>query len=325
MTSKNIVPANEWPFREVLSDEQSRDLETVDAYITNVEPKETNNVIKFIQRYLPPLEGLEHCKRIRRSVISEKGKCSAISLDALESLVREHDMTKEIKPAVIRLSKHAPKNRQQYEAWKHLWPMTFREDTRNDPKFTLEELEAIKEHMKQLIDNSCGQMRARIVDPSGKVMAEESDTRAETVHPLHHAVMNCIDTVGFKEREMARLVGSNRPKRKAHQISDELETLEDFQSTSEATGALTEEPSKAAYLCTGYDIYITHEPCAMCAMALVHSRIARVFYSVPTRTGCLGTVLKIHSHLSLNHHYRVYMGLLENYTKDSVVECDFDA
>jgi tRNA-specific adenosine deaminase 3 len=33
-----------------------------------------------------------------------------------------------------------------------------------------------------------------------------------------------------------------------------------------------------AYLCTGLDAYTYGEPCAMCAMALVHSRVARLFY-----------------------------------------------
>lgn len=45
-------------------------------------------------------------------------------------------------------------------------------------------------------------------------------------------------------------------------------------------------------------------------MALVHSRIGRVFYSRSTRTGCLGTLYKIHSYPSLNHHYRVFKGVL---------------
>ena len=32
------------------------------------------------------------------------------------------------------------------------------------------------------------------------------------------------------------------------------------------------------YYLTGYDLYIFREPCIMCAMALVHSRVRRVFY-----------------------------------------------
>jgi tRNA(Arg) A34 adenosine deaminase TadA len=45
-------------------------------------------------------------------------------------------------------------------------------------------------------------------------------------------------------------------------------------------------------------------------MALLHSRIGRVFYHKPSRTGALGTVYKIHSHKSLNHHFKVFGDVL---------------
>ena len=47
-------------------------------------------------------------------------------------------------------------------------------------------------------------------------------------------------------------------------------------------------------------------------MALVHSRVARVFYSIPSKTGALGTNYKIHAHPSLNHHYRVFKDVLKD-------------
>lgn len=47
-------------------------------------------------------------------------------------------------------------------------------------------------------------------------------------------------------------------------------------------------------------------------MALVHSRVARVFYSIPSKTGALGTIYKIHTHPSLNHHYRVFKNVLKD-------------
>jgi hypothetical protein len=75
-------------------------------------------------------------------------------------------------------------------------------------------------------------------------------------------------------------------------------------STESEDGLCIPEDS---YLCTGFDLYVTVEPDLMTSMALVHSRIRRVFYrdSCP-HLGALGTHYNIHSHRSLNHHFRVF-------------------
>uniref|UniRef100_A0A0E9QH78 CMP/dCMP-type deaminase domain-containing protein n=1 Tax=Anguilla anguilla TaxID=7936 RepID=A0A0E9QH78_ANGAN len=49
----------------------------------------------------------------------------------------------------------------------------------------------------------------------------------------------------------------------------------------------------------------------MCAMALVHSRIGRVFYGVASEDGALGTKYEIHTQKDLNHHFEVFKGVLE--------------
>lgn len=82
------------------------------------------------------------------------------------------------------------------------------------------------------------------------------------------------------------------------------------------TGKTADGTPMGPYLCTGYDAYITHEPCMMCAMALIHSRVKRVFYGTKVPKGALGTSSKLHTIRELNHHYVVFCGLLEDKCRD---------
>ncbi|MGI2078845.1 tRNA adenosine(34) deaminase TadA [Shewanella putrefaciens] len=58
-------------------------------------------------------------------------------------------------------------------------------------------------------------------------------------------------------------------------------------------------------------LYITLEPCAMCAGAMVHSRIARVVYGArDEKTGAAGTVVNLLQHPAFNHQVEVTSGVL---------------
>lgn len=59
------------------------------------------------------------------------------------------------------------------------------------------------------------------------------------------------------------------------------------------------------------DLYVTLEPCAMCAMALVHARIRRVVFGAPDpKTGAAGSVIDLFAQRQLNHHTAVSGGVL---------------
>ena len=67
----------------------------------------------------------------------------------------------------------------------------------------------------------------------------------------------------------------------------------------------------ANYRIPGHTLYVTLEPCAMCAGAILHARIARVvFGATDPKTGVSGSVLDLFSEKRLNHHTTVVGGIL---------------
>jgi len=59
-------------------------------------------------------------------------------------------------------------------------------------------------------------------------------------------------------------------------------------------------------------------------MALVHSRIGRVFYLNHSEDGALGTRYKLHTLTALNHRFDVYRCVLPDSGADCSVSCDVD-
>lgn len=65
------------------------------------------------------------------------------------------------------------------------------------------------------------------------------------------------------------------------------------------------------YRLVGCELYVTLEPCMMCAGAIMHARIARVVYGArDLKTGACGSVLDAFAEPRLNHHTAVVGGVL---------------
>ncbi|MDP1900010.1 MAG: tRNA adenosine(34) deaminase TadA [Rubrivivax sp.] len=59
------------------------------------------------------------------------------------------------------------------------------------------------------------------------------------------------------------------------------------------------------------ELFVTLEPCAMCAMALIHARFKRVVFGAPDpKTGAAGSVLNLFADSRLNHQTEVLGGVL---------------
>ena len=65
------------------------------------------------------------------------------------------------------------------------------------------------------------------------------------------------------------------------------------------------------YRLTGATLYVTVEPCLMCAGALVHARIGMLVYGAPEpKAGAVRSVMRALDHPALNHRVSVVAGVL---------------
>jgi len=65
------------------------------------------------------------------------------------------------------------------------------------------------------------------------------------------------------------------------------------------------------YRLNGCTLYVTLEPCAMCAGAMIHARLDRlVFAAADPKAGACGSVLEVLNHPRLNHQMQLEQGIM---------------
>jgi len=70
--------------------------------------------------------------------------------------------------------------------------------------------------------------------------------------------------------------------------------------------------SQGNYRLPGADLYVTLEPCPMCAGAIVHTRVNRVIYATPDpRTGAAHSAFQLLDNDKLNHRCEIISGVMQ--------------
>lgn len=114
------------------------------------------------------------------------------------------------------------------------------------------------------------------VDNLPKTIVKATDSRASTGNVLAHAACNVIDAVAVLDRQ-----GLRDPPLQSH--------------------------LPFPYLLTGLTVFTSHEPCLLCSMSLLHSRIAQLYYVKPASgSGGCGSVYGVHEDGGLNHRFEVW-------------------
>jgi len=94
---------------------------------------------------------------------------------------------------------------------------------------------------------------------------------------------------------------------------NQVEMLKDATAHAEMLALTQAEAAIGDWRLTDCDLYVTKEPCPMCAGALVHTRIRRVIFGcADLRAGAAGTVINLLQNPKLNHSCEITSGVLQS-------------
>lgn len=146
------------------------------------------------------------------------------------------------------------------------------------------------------------------------------DTRQSAAHPLRHCIINLVRAVGELRASSTSIdpispvpvpdVPSPAP---AVDVSSSAVPLDPVdaaltpeRSQTPSAQSQAEVRNGAHYLLTSLTLFTTHEPCVMCSMALLHSRVREVFYLFPLeKTGGCGSITCVPRLEGVNHRFAV--------------------
>ena len=94
---------------------------------------------------------------------------------------------------------------------------------------------------------------------------------------------------------------------------NQVELLKDATAHAEMLALTQAEAAVGDWRLTDCDLYVTKEPCVMCAGALIHVRIRRVIFGCDDpRNGAAGGMINLLQHPALNHHCEIRAGVLRH-------------
>lgn len=92
---------------------------------------------------------------------------------------------------------------------------------------------------------------------------------------------------------------------------NQIELLKDATAHAEMLALTAAEAAVGDWRLTNCDLYVTKEPCPMCAGAAVHARIRRVIFGcADERGGAAGSIVNLLQLPALNHHCQITAGIL---------------
>lgn len=276
----SAVPSGSRELRELLPIEYTQPASLMGFHAALVSKSCVGEFLKLLQVVAPFSSNFLHLKRVRpaphctRSGFLQVLVCP--STVELPQRVVAFVAEKGYEPcSIVDVPKEGALTRAQLVEFSVHWPLTFRKPSLEPLELSSGDYARYLQWLERALEVGQGRCGCVIVDKNGQEVSVAAENNS--LHPLRHAVMAAID----KAAEAHLLV-------------------------AETPQGIKRRRSLEDYLCQDCEVITTHEPCVMCAMALVHSRVRLVAYHTPDLLfGGLGGKISLHLCQSLNHQFRV--------------------
>lgn len=286
---------------------------TVTLLASRVQPARASALLRVLSTIFPLRPHFHHLKRICRAGDTDDNDATpplTVLLaprerwDSKRADIEEIETKYKLKPFDVAVPARAPDFREEFEAWSPLWPLNYRPQGKEEKKepWSVQERRLTFSFMKDVMNSTISETKDDCGGPVIFVHQAVASERWEMVitvaeeqregedssqygFGLDHAIIRGIEMVARKWK---------------HKEAQKEKVGRDAEGEGEGEG-------EEGYLCTGMHVYLEREPCVMCAMALVHSRVRRVIFAQTLNSELGGLAgAKVHCEPMLNHRYEAY-------------------
>ncbi|KAJ7459772.1 cytidine deaminase-like protein [Mycena latifolia] len=293
----DVVPEEDLPFERFKpppEEETLNTVRTIQAWAVDVpEPQSIGPMLKWLRRSELDTSELGHLKRVRK--LGEKSTF-LLSVSPLPPTLPQDISLPD--PFLVTVPSSVAVTLTSLTVKSSLWPTVYAprrkgevEDwSQGKARWAWEAMHLVVQEALRCRDKAELPIAAYVpapyeavdgASPASAFMAH--DTRQTAAHPLRHAVMNVI-------RQMA----DDRASSDAEPVEAQLPPSADAPHNG------------TNYLLTSQILFTTHEPCIMCSMALLHSRVKDVVYLLPMeKTGGCGGATCLPTLPGVNHRFSI--------------------